>query len=245
MPLFGFSTGALALGDFQRALRLLRGVDADAVELSALRETELPVLMEAAGDLELDQFEYVSVHAPSRLSEMTEAEASRLLLPCVDRGWNVVLHPDVVRDFGCWRPFGRRLCIENMDKRKATGRIVGELRPFLQELPDASVCLDLAHARQIDTTFSVARAIAAEYGGDRLAQIHLSELDSRCHHSPLSRGMVTAVQQVRHWMRPVPPVILESQVSPAGIREELRLAREAFGEIQPPARREAGIPATA
>ena len=42
MSLFGFSTGALALGDFRRALELLQGVDADAVELSALREKELP-----------------------------------------------------------------------------------------------------------------------------------------------------------------------------------------------------------
>jgi hypothetical protein len=40
--LFGFSTGVLALGDFRRSLELLQGVDADAVELSALRETELP-----------------------------------------------------------------------------------------------------------------------------------------------------------------------------------------------------------
>jgi hypothetical protein len=65
MSLFGFSTGALALGDFRRALRLLQSVDADAVELSALRETELPDLMQAAGDLDLGQFQYVAVHAPS------------------------------------------------------------------------------------------------------------------------------------------------------------------------------------
>jgi hypothetical protein len=45
MSLFGFSTGALAPGDFRRALELLRGVDADAVELSTLREQELPSLM--------------------------------------------------------------------------------------------------------------------------------------------------------------------------------------------------------
>ena len=42
MALFGFSTGALALGDFRRALLLLRDVDADAVDLSAHREKGLP-----------------------------------------------------------------------------------------------------------------------------------------------------------------------------------------------------------
>ena len=245
MSLFGFSTGALALGDFRRALELLKGVDADAVELSALREKELPDLMQAAGELDLSQFEYVAVHAPSRLAAMTEVEASNRLLPCIDRGWNVVLHPDVVHDFGCWRPFGPRLCIENMDKRKATGRDTDELRRFFEELPEASLCLDLAHARQIDTTFSVARAILSEYGGDRLAQIHLSELDSRCHHSHLSWGMIAAVREVSHWMRPLPPVILESQVAPDAIRDELRLARESFGEADAEAARGAGIPATA
>ena len=34
---FGFSTGALALGDFRLALRMLEGIDLDAIELSALR----------------------------------------------------------------------------------------------------------------------------------------------------------------------------------------------------------------
>jgi hypothetical protein len=43
--------------------------------------------------------------------------------------------------------------------------------------------------------------------------------------------MVTAVRDVSHWMRPLPPVILESQVAPDAIQDELRLARESFGEL--------------
>ena len=41
MRTFGISTGALAYGDFRRALEMLRRYDTNAVELSALRQPEL------------------------------------------------------------------------------------------------------------------------------------------------------------------------------------------------------------
>ena len=106
---FGFSTGALALGDFRRALKLLANTNATAVEVSALREHELPLLMEAADTLPLESFKYVSVHAPSRFQTMTEEEGARLLLPCVARGWHVVVHPDSIKKPEHWAPFGTHL----------------------------------------------------------------------------------------------------------------------------------------
>jgi hypothetical protein len=151
------------------------------------------------------------------------------LLPCLDRGWNVILHPDVIRDASCWRPFGRLLCLENMDKRKATGRTPDELESFSDLLPEASLCLDLAHARQVDSTFALARFIIARLGAERVAQVHLSELDSRSHHAPLSMSMVAAVQEISHWI-PEVPVILESQVSPDDVETEMRLAAMSFSE---------------
>lgn len=226
MRAFGFSTGALALGDFRRGLELLQGIEADAVELSALREDELPLLMAALDDLSLESFQYVSVHAPGRLTSLTEDHVAQRLLPCVDRGFRVVLHPDVIQDAGCWRDFGSWLCVENMDKRKGTGRTAVELRRFLDELPEASVCLDLAHARQFDTTLGVARYILAEFG-ERVAQVHLSELDARSHHGPLSMAAVDSIQTLSHWI-PEVPVILESVVHEARIAEELAMARRCF-----------------
>jgi hypothetical protein len=239
MRAFGFSTGALAKGNVQRGLELLQGAHADAVELSALREDELPLLMEALADLELGAFREISVHAPGRFSTLAEADAARLLLPCLDRGFRVVLHPDAIVDPGCWRDFGSLLCIENMDKRKSTGRTAVELRQFFAELPQASLCLDLAHARQFDTTLGVARSILGEFG-ERVAQIHLSELDARSHHVPLSMAAVDSIQTLNHWIPPV-PVILESEVPKAGISEELALARRCF-ERDPKSARNVGDP---
>ena len=228
MRLIGFSTGALAFGDFRRGLELLRETDARAVELSALREQELPPLMQALPELPLDQFAYVSVHAPSRLASLSEKAVAEMLQPCIDRGFHVVLHPDAIQDPACWRAFGPLLCIENMDKRKQTGRTVSELRRFFADLPEASLCLDLAHARQVDTTLAVARFILAEFGGERVAQVHLSELDAQQPPRPAEHGRGTAQsRRMSHWVPPV-PVILESVVSEDQITKELDLARLCF-----------------
>jgi hypothetical protein len=198
------------------------------IELSALREQELPGLMGALDRLHLDRYQYVSVHAPSRLRVMKEAAVAEMLRPCIERGWSVVLHPDAIRDHGCWREFGRSLCVENMDKRKGTGRTAGELRRHFHELPEASMCLDLAHARQIDPTLGITREIIREYG-DKIVQLHLSELDVQAHHEPLSMAAVWAIREIAHLL-PHCPVILESMVQPDAIDVELEMATRCFDQ---------------
>lgn len=226
MRLIGFSTGALALGDFRRALRLLEGRGVRAVELSALRESELPGLMAALQELDLGAYEHISVHAPSKLRTLKETAAADLLAPCIERGWPVIIHPDAIRDHACWKPFGRLACIENMDNRKQDGRTVAELTPHFERLPEASFCLDLGHARQVDPTLGVARAMLREYAS-RLVQMHLSELDVRAHHEPLSMATVWAVREISRLIPPC-PVILESLVTPEGIDGELLTAAQCF-----------------
>src|SRR5260370_7176701 len=67
----GFSTGAIAKGDFRQALAALRRASVKAVELYALREDELPELSRSLPRLYLQGFEYVSFHAPRQLSRFT------------------------------------------------------------------------------------------------------------------------------------------------------------------------------
>lgn len=226
MRAYGFSTGALALGDFERGLNILADHDATAVELSALRDHELPALMIRIADLDLSRYEYVSVHAPSRFSELPEAECARLLSACVDRGWPVVLHPDAIQDAGCWDAFGSILCLENMDKRKVDGRTLEELSPWFERFPEAGFCLDLGHARQVDPSLIETRRLIRELG-DRLLQIHLSELDVVSRHEPLSTATVLALREIAHRLAPV-PVILESRVEVEAVGAELRQARLAL-----------------
>lgn len=226
MRSIGFSTGALALGDFDKGLALMADRHTSVIELSALREEELPALMDALDRLRLDGYNYVSIHAPSRLRSLKEAEVANMLRRCIGREWHVVLHPDAIGDHGCWRDFGRWLCIENMDKRKEAGRTAVELRRHFRELPEASMCLDLAHARQVDPTLGIAREIIREYG-EKIVQLHLSELDVKSHHEPLSMAAVWAIREIAHLL-PDCPVILESMVQPSGIDSELEMAASCF-----------------
>ncbi len=227
----GFSTGALAYGDFQKAMTMLQNYDCSTIELSALRESELPGLMGALERLDLARYKYVSVHAPSRLCHMTEREVAGFLKPCIDRQWPVVLHPDAIQDHGVWKDFGRLLCLENMDKRKAVGRTASELEPHFKMLPEASMCLDLGHARQVDPTLGVGRELLREFGS-RITQLHLSELDAKSRHTPLSMATVWAVREIAHLIPPV-PVILESVVQPDKISKEFNTALKCFETTRP------------
>lgn len=226
MHVYGFSTGALALGDFESGLDMLAGTSATAVELSALRDHELPGLVDRITNLELSGFEYVSIHAPSAFTQLSESACATLLSRCTDRGWPIVLHPDAIRNHRLWEPFGDLLCIENMDKRKPDGRTAEELSRWFDRFPDAGFCLDLGHARQVDPSLTVMRKLIRHFG-DRLRQMHLSELDVRSQHRPLSMGTVLSIREVANSLDSV-AVILESRVKPTEIESELRMARSAL-----------------
>src|SRR5258708_2171956 len=116
---------------------MLRDKPVDALELSALRVHELPNLVEAVGTLDVSKYSYVSVHAPSRFGESEEPGVVKQLRPFLKNGWPVILHPDAIHRFERWIDFGSLLCIENMDRRKSTGRYVTELETIFDQLPDA------------------------------------------------------------------------------------------------------------
>jgi hypothetical protein len=135
----GFSTGALALADFRTALKILAMLPLDAVELSALREHELFPLLDSFDDLDLRQFRYVSIHAPSQMSREFEAAAADRLAGFAAGGLPIIVHPDAISDWDLWIPMGRMLCIENMDKRKPIGRTADELERIFKRVPTPSV----------------------------------------------------------------------------------------------------------
>ena len=120
----GFSTGALAKSDFALGLDLQRSHETvTAVELSALRDHELAPLVEGLNALDLEKFQYVSFHAPSKLNTLDERTVFELLVKLPD-SWPIVVHPEILRTPSLWATLGSRLCIENMDNRKSTGRTV-------------------------------------------------------------------------------------------------------------------------
>src|ERR1700685_2182877 len=183
MRLFGFSTGGIAKSDYVTALASLRRQNVSAVELSALRLSELCPLVEALPKLNLGCFKMVSFHAPSSFDLQQESAVMRLLEDVAMFEMPIVVHPDVVYSSDRWAQFGEWLLIENMDKRKPVGRTADELEQLFIKLPKARLCFDIGHARQVDPTMTEARKILEKFA-DRLAEVHMSEVNSSSKHDP-------------------------------------------------------------
>ena len=227
MRTIGFSTGALAYADFRKALEMLRGKPVRAVELSALRECELEPMLQSLDSLDLSQFEYISLHAPSASSQEHEAEIVRLLLTVVNYGWPIILHPDACYDYELWKQFGAQICVENMDRRKSVGRTVAELQQVFSKLPEASFCFDFGHARQVDSTMAEADFLLKTFS-NRLKQVHVSEVSTSSKHDTLSHASILAFREVAHLLRQDVPVILETPVTEDRIESEIQRAKEAL-----------------
>jgi len=228
----GFSTGALEKGNYRKALDWMGENDVRTVELSALRFEELKPLVESLDAIDLKEFDLISFHAPSSFKPDQEKSVIDLLNQVHVRGWNIIVHPDVIYNPELWSHYGAQLLIENMDRRKETGRTVRELAWHFQTLPKARLCLDVAHARQLDTSLNLLKSIIDIYS-DRIAEIHISELDCHCLHQPLSGASVTDYQYFRDKYPKDVPVIIESMLdgSRSGLRcEEKMMASEAIGK---------------
>lgn len=234
MKPIGFSTGALAKGDFAAGLALQREVPRiDAVELSALRDHELPSLIDALPGLDLDEFGYVSFHAPSKLQTMDELAVFELLLG-LPEAWPIIVHPELLQTPSLWLQLGARLCLENMDNRKTTGRTISELRALFEAFPEATFCLDLGHARQIDPTMVSAMLMLQEFG-DRLVELHISEVGPRGEHLPLGATTRQAFARVAHLVPADCPLIIESIIAPELIDRELDAVTALFDTATPQA----------
>ena len=227
--IIGFSTGAIAKGDFRSALHTLRAHAVEAVELSALRAEELEPLIQALPTLDLTGFAFISIHAPSRFTAEEEAHVIEQLLSPAASGFPIVVHPDVIYRPDLWQPFENRLLIENMDKRKPVGRTVTELAPFFYKLPKARFCFDIGHARQVDPTMTEAALLLNAFA-DRLAEVHMSEVNTASRHDPISNNAVDAFTQVAVLIPDYVPIILEPLIDrgQSDVETEIHRAHHIF-----------------
>lgn len=228
MRAIGFSTGAIAFGDFRGALGTLsQHANLACVELSALRISEVGPLIDALPSLDLSRYEYVSFHAPSRFSAEEEIWLTGLLFEKVPESWPIILHPDTVHDFSLWAPFGQRIAIENMDRRKECGRGFREIAHIFGKLPTARLCFDIGHSHQFDPSMTEAFETLTAFGA-RIAQLHVSEVDSESHHEPVSYGTMLAFKKVSYLVPELAPVIVESRVAQSQIDREAATAEESL-----------------
>jgi hypothetical protein len=197
------------------------------LELSALRQAELIPLLEALQTLDLSGFEHVSIHAPSCFDPTWERVLCDHLRAETWRRWPIIIHPDAISDFGLWRELGAVVSVENMDKRKAVGRTAHELASIFDKLPEATLCYDIGHARQVDPTMTEAYLILRDFGS-RLAQVHVSEVNSRSKHDVLSYSSILAFREVARLIPEPVPLVLETPVAEDEMESEITKVREAL-----------------
>lgn len=229
----GFSTGAIAKADYRQALNQLLESHVRVIELSALRRWELPPLVADVESLPIGDFDFVSVHAPSSLDAAEEPTVISELDRIAALGIPIVVHPDVIVSSADWKHFGALLLIENMDKRKPNGRTAADLVALFESFPAARMCLDLGHVRQVDPSMLEATRILEQHG-DRLAQVHISEVNTASRHDPISEYAVQAFRSVAHLIPERTPIVLETLIDrgQSSIAKELRRAAEALEPSQ-------------
>jgi hypothetical protein len=222
----GYSTGAVAFGDFRLGLERLRPFQLEAVELSALRESELRPLANAMGTLDLGGYSYIAFHAPSRFAPEQEPAIAEAVQSLSDRCDAAIVHPDAMHNGRLWKSLGDLLCFENMDKRNRIGRTADELATLFAAFPDAHLCFDLGHAWQMDHTMTEALQILRRFR-DRIRQLHVSEVNTKSEHVPLTLTTVTAFRRLLDLLPDV-PWILEAVTAPDKIGDEIQYVRESF-----------------
>lgn len=223
----GFSTGSIALGDYKSALQTLNQTKTNVIELSALRESELLPLLNDLDNLDLSQFQFISFHAPSKIESLTEAELVIQLNRVACKGWPIIVHPDIISDFEIWKSLGKSLCLENMDKRKPIGRTTKDMEFLFDKLPEATFCFDIAHARQVDPTLMEGLSMIKKFVG-RLAQIHVSEVNSESKHQPLTFESILAFSTIANYFPDGIPVVLETPVNQTQVDYEIGKAKLIF-----------------
>jgi hypothetical protein len=209
----GCSTGFMQerRGDWPGLVRQAAAQSSFAVELAALGEPELPGLVRYLDGGPSLPFLFVSVHAPSKHRRIPEPDLVHMLTELPHWVDAIVVHPDAIGEPSLYRALGRTLAIENMDARKPDGRTADQLAPFFDDLPDAGLCFDVAHAKSVDPTMAEGERILDEFG-DRLRHVHLSSLDDHCHHVPLTEGDESLFASLLSRCRDV-PWILEAPTS--------------------------------
>ena len=207
-PMLGCSTGYMEQEreEWEQLVVDAAAVSSVVVELSALSEPELPGLIAFLNaDFQLP-FRYLSVHGPAKHRERSEPELVGLLdsLPrWIDA---IVMHPDTIEDAAAYTPLGRRLVLESMDGRKSAGRTAQELAEYFEQLPEAGLCFDVAHAKSVAPTMDAGEEILAAHG-PRLRHVHLSSLDDDAHHVSLTPEDEELFSQLLRKCRDVPWIL--------------------------------------
>jgi hypothetical protein len=202
----GASTGFLRdAGDWPAQARAAIAISPFAAELAALSLPEFAGLEAWLHTLPPLPFRYLSVHAPTKHLDGDEAGLVERLAALPPAVRSIVVHPDVIADPAVYARLGSRLVLENMDTRKTFGQDADDLASLFAVLPEAGLCLDVAHAGAVDPTMDLAHELLDRFGA-RLRQLHVSSLVDG-EHVPLTEQDAERFQPVLRRCVDVPWVL--------------------------------------
>jgi hypothetical protein len=110
-----------------------------------------------------------------------------------------------------------------MDKRKPVGRTAEELGRIFDQFPEARMCFDIGHARQVDTSMTEAYRIVRDFSR-RIEQIHISVVNTSSKHDLITPNAAHAFRRIASLIPGAIPAILETPVGRDQIRAQLKLA---------------------
>lgn len=168
-------------------------------------------------------FPEASYHAPGK--RHTPQERLRLTQEAKAAGFSrIVVHPDQIdSDSREWQELAPWLLIENLDPLSPEWRSAESLRRVLDKLPEAGVCLDVAHAAKEP---HLIESLIEEFSG-KIRQIHLSEIDyeKSCHHLP--HISEEAFRKATAWLQFFPPEIpIVVELAKTNWEDALKIARK-------------------
>lgn len=229
--LIGVSTAPLARYNCPLSVDIANTIPMNAIELSFLRKRELMPAFGMMDTFDLSQYQYISIHASSDLKRRDEEVIGNILYQyALNHNRNMIVHPNTIIDFDLWRSFGNFVCIENMDARRDDGRTVREMEVIFARLPEASFCLDIGHARQIDGSMKMAADMIREFKC-RLKELHVSEVDADGVHRRISSECANDFSKVAHLIPENTPMIIESPMLNSEILEEIEIVRKSFNVV--------------
>jgi hypothetical protein len=173
--------------DFYASVTQASRLEAKSLELSALDAHRLDLLelylASDAANVQLKQFERVSVHGPIGDFDQKEwrcfLERLIKLPPIVD---GIVLHPETTPPLQELKALGSRLRFENADCNKKSHQDPSSgLDQTFSLFPEAQLCLDIAHVYCVDQTMRLADELLERYS-DRLGEVHISGIDNKGSH---------------------------------------------------------------
>ncbi|MBI1866673.1 MAG: hypothetical protein HYS02_02820 [Candidatus Staskawiczbacteria bacterium] len=217
----GFSTGALyKYFTVKESLNFLQKSEYRVVELNFINiENIKKGLLDEITKCDIENFEYVSLHAPvfpyGRTKD-TEFIFDKIQKLNKIRELDIVIfHPNTVQDFNVFKNTPFPVAFENMDCRKKYFKIPEEIISVLSD-EKFKIILDVNHVYTNDNTMRLA-SYFYEKLGNKIVQTHLSGYED--HHDALYKTKQNII--IKSIQNPLCPIIIESVISPDETEKEM------------------------